>query len=135
MLSSFWATVWVVIKWILCILGIVCIFLFFKFRNERLESTAINNRISGSFLGQLASGVLGEEIVDRSDETREPEILFAIGGLLGLVGIVFWLVIPFWSVIKWVLALIPAICFLVFRGNSTFLARLCAGLAVVVVLL
>ncbi len=113
LLAGFWATTWIVIKWILTILGLLCIPGYIAWRNEKREQMEMDYRMDNSLFGKGVSYFTGRSLSsynEREDDSIAGPILI-IGSLLGLIAFTFWVIIPFWNIAKWILIAVLTILF------------------------
>lgn len=117
LLAGFWATVWIVIKWILTIAGLLCIPGYIAWRNEKREQMKMDAWLDNSLVGRGFSFFTGNSL--SSYQEREDDWfvgpLFIVGSLLGIVAFTFWVIIPFWDISSWILLGITAILFFTVR--------------------
>jgi hypothetical protein len=130
-LAGFWATVWVVIKWILTILGLLCIPLYFSWRNEKREQMRMDAWMDNSWAGRAVNFFTDRSLSsyqEREDDSFVGPLLI-IGSLLGIVAFIFWVIIPFWEISSWILIGLALILFFAvkwFRWVSIILIILIA---------
>lgn len=112
------ATFGQIMKWICCVLGLIFIILFVSVRNGNRERRRFNDKINNSIAGQVVSAVVGQEIMQEDSEEKWGELILGILALAGAAAIVFWVIIPFWHILGWIVAGLFLVLYFVFKGNG-----------------
>lgn len=112
------ATFGQIMKWICCILGLICIIFFFLYRNGVKEQRKFNSKVNDSIVGQVVSAATGQELMQDDHKTDVIEIILGVLSLAGAAAILFWIIIPFWHILGWIVAGIFFVLYLVCKGNG-----------------
>lgn len=112
------ATFGQVVKWICCILGLICIVFFFLLRSGNKYHRQYRNQVNNSIVGQVVTAATGQEIMQDDSENKNLELILGVLSLAGATAILFWVIIPFWHILGWIVAGIFLVLYFVFRGSG-----------------